>query len=245
MSRNTVQCAEVVSAIGISPVPSSYSPETHYANMASIDDVSQFLTHPMFQPGGMMYDTLAARRLRGTRCVAFVNSTLNPSIVKKGTIMYAAHKLIQAFQREFDTGEIAIPSQDIKDSRKGVEIAVMFNPFKSPKQKSLVTSVTDFLSNKAEELGLPFRKFVMQPDASTSYYTEEQLQYVSKFDKKIEDDPQINEQYFEDLASEIEEERSNMSKRKGIGSFSDVPKEQNTAALPLQKEKLAGTSSST
>ncbi|KAF3012607.1 hypothetical protein E8E14_008552 [Neopestalotiopsis sp. 37M] len=111
------------------------------------------------------------------------NSTSNPDTMNRPRLIYQSLKLIRAMQKRFTNGEIAIPSTDIKESRKGIEICILYRP-----ERALFDNIASFLSKTAEDLSLDYRKFVKQEVGITTYFSQQEIDNVSLLDKPIPDD---------------------------------------------------------
>lgn len=98
-------------------------------------------------------------------------------------LIYQSLQLIRAMQKRFTNGEIAIPSTDIKESRKGIEICILYRP-----ERALFDDIASFLSKTAEDLSLDYRKFVKQEVGITTYFSQQEIDNVSLLDKPIPDD---------------------------------------------------------
>ncbi|KAI4599472.1 hypothetical protein KJ359_001914 [Pestalotiopsis sp. 9143b] len=79
--------------------------------------------------------------------------------------------------------EIAISSTDIKESRKGIEICILYRP-----ERALFDDIVSFLSKTAEDLSLDYRKFVKQDVGITTYFSQQKIDNVSLLDRPIPDD---------------------------------------------------------
>ncbi|KAK6193513.1 hypothetical protein LQW54_012380 [Pestalotiopsis sp. IQ-011] len=78
---------------------------------------------------------------------------------------------------------IAIPSTDIKESRKGIDICTLYRP-----EQALFDDIASFLSKTGEDLSLDYRKFVKQEVGITTYFSQQEIDNVSLLDKPIPDD---------------------------------------------------------
>lgn len=127
---------------------------------------------------------------------------------------------------------VAIPSQDVKETRKGVEICVVYDPYRT------CNSIPEFLSKKAEDLGLPFRKFELQPSYQAVTMTDEQLEYTKSLGQKYDDSINLDEKFFRELVSELESVQLDVSNKDYIGAFVDLPSSQDAKPIPLVREKV-------
>lgn len=98
-------------------------------------------------------------------------------------LIYQSLQLIRAMQKRFTNGEIALPSTDIKESRKGIEICILYRP-----EQALFDDIASFLSKTADDLSLDYRKFVKQEVGITTWFSQQEIDNVSLLDRPVPDD---------------------------------------------------------
>lgn len=111
------------------------------------------------------------------------NSTSNPDTMNRPRLIYQSLQLIRAMQKRFTNGEIALPSTDIKESRKGIEICILYRP-----EQALFDDIASFLSKTADDLSLDYRKFVKQEVGITTWFSQQEIDNVSLLDRPVPDD---------------------------------------------------------
>ncbi|KAE8444706.1 hypothetical protein EG329_014364 [Mollisiaceae sp. DMI_Dod_QoI] len=107
-------------------------------------------------------------KLVSTLCNAGVAD--NPKRLHRPRLLHSALRLIKALESKFQNHEIAIPSRDIKKTRKGVEIVILYRL-----ENKFFDDIASFLSATATELKLEYKNFVKQDEGITRYFYERQI----------------------------------------------------------------------
>ena len=144
--------------------------------------------------------------------------------------MFQCYKLIKALRAKLTGDQIVVPSRDSKDSRKGVEICVMYRGGSG----SSFVNIKDTLNAEASRLSLEYKNFVEQEESLTRFFNDEEMANLDDLAKPITQD--LTEKDFEDLEKTASEFTGfNMS-----DSWSKaVPREKITAPMLMTRRTLA------
>ena len=177
--------------------------------------------------------------LKNRRVLACWNSTENPSERRRAAILAGAHQLCHELHKVFACGEIAIPSQDARETLTGIEICIVLHPL-----LYTISNMAEWLSKKAEELNLPFRKFVCQQQIVQESFTDEQIENLKALGEKVPDDVVMDEAFFEKIISETDRVKNSATKEP-LGNLKGTPYSRFTQPLGFnqtQYQKFKGLS---
>ena len=144
--------------------------------------------------------------------------------------MHQCHKLIKALRAKLTGSQIIVPSRDAKETRKGIEICVMYRGGTG----SSFVNVADTLNQEAEKLALDYKKFVEQEESLTRYFNEKEMENLAEFAKPIE--VELSEKDFEELDRSLD----SFSGFDLVDSWArTVPKEKMQSPLMMTRKTLA------
>lgn len=126
------------------------------------------------------------------------HSTSNPNDMSWPKLIHQCLQLIKSLQSRFTNGEIAIPSRDQKDSRKGIEICIIYRP-----EKQLFGDIASYLSRTSIEKSLDYQNFVKQHAGITRYFNDQEIGNVSVLATPIPDD--LTEEKIAQIAGSVRE----------------------------------------
>jgi hypothetical protein len=129
----------------------------------------------------------------GQYILACWNSTDNPEIIKRSKLLYQCHKLIKVLRAKLNGKQIIIPSRDVKETRKGVEICVMYQAGTGDS----FANITQTLNESASSLSLDYKSFVEQEEHLTRYFSDHEMQNLDDLANPITQD--LTEEDFEEL----------------------------------------------
>ena len=104
------------------------------------------------------------------------NSTQNPAEINRPKLLFQCYKLIKALQAKLKGQQVIVPSRDEKDSRKGIEICVMY----AAGSGSSFANIAETLTKEAELLSLDYKVFVEQQESLTRYFNASELDNISE-----------------------------------------------------------------
>ncbi|KAI1124446.1 hypothetical protein F5Y10DRAFT_269126 [Nemania abortiva] len=158
------------------------------------------------------------------------NSTANPSTVQRSRLMFQCHQLIEALRARLTEEQIVVPSRDSKESRKGIEVCVMYRAGSG----SSFVNIKDALNEESEKLNLEYKNFVEQEESLTRYFTDTELANLNDLNKPITE--KLTEADFELLEKAANESRGLDSME---FSLKNIPKEKFNQPLMLMRNTLA------
>ncbi|KAI1284219.1 hypothetical protein F5Y07DRAFT_407707 [Xylaria sp. FL0933] len=158
------------------------------------------------------------------------NSTLNAPTVQRGKLMWQCHRLIQAVKARLTGEQIVVPSRDAKDTRKGIEICVMYRAGTGDS----FANVTNVLNQESAKLHLDYKNFVEQEESLTRYFTTTELANLNALNKPITE--RLCEKDFEQLERAANDFRGFTA----MESWSQgVPKDKNCQPITLMRNTLS------
>lgn len=113
----------------------------------------------------------------GNYTMSFWHSTTNPQTINKARLLAQSMWLSNALQTQLSKWEIALPSRDQDENKKGIEIAVWYKTG----TRSSFLDVTAFLTNKANELNLDYTNFVENSEGMTRDFSSDELTNIDAF----------------------------------------------------------------
>ncbi|KAI9876843.1 MAG: hypothetical protein M1830_005477 [Pleopsidium flavum] len=99
------------------------------------------------------------------------NSTQNPPEVNKTTMFTQCMKFVRALQSALTGGQIVLPSRDKDESKKGIEIMVFYQAGTG----GSFDSVSNFLTQKANDDHLDYKSFAEQEYSLTRGFTDSEM----------------------------------------------------------------------